>query len=794
MNKNILKLLVAAAALAFTSCSQLDQPQSDAAGTLHIASVSIDGQEGVQTRVTYGETVTHGYNYNRSITSFQPGDQLMLDYSFGAETSYAYATYDGRTWKITSDKSGGTPIDIKPGAGEKWGNLKMRVWYDGGILNGTDDSYVDIARAMGATNGDVNQESSSIFGDMLGASNSVGIGTLEIDTDLNSPALGAVTIELDHIRAMLRLPMTDDMVESGTYMVDGTTYNVTGLATLWVLVKLSDDSSNFLPFTEVTIDGERYLQAIVPANPPQIEDQYVLDGFKAVLNTDNSSNITIDLPFKVDGTEGITLTPNTCYPLTLNISPNNAEVSLTSASAKPGWGTSEELLENPLTEPKVEYSDGWFLVSSADGLKLLNKWMTRVISTDVFKEAVDGVVEDGIITDENRMTAKIRLMEDITMPAVGAGESNWTPIGDKDNKYCGIIDGNGKKIQNISINKSDSDEGYAGFIGYMSAGGKVLNLTLENLTVTSKYVGGIVGCIEGNENNLANVISCKVSGTLEGLVVVGGIVGWIEKYANVTDCENHSSISSIGSHIGGIVGYSKSRYNLISNCSNYGAVNGTVNSGEGVTRRVGGVVGWNEAIVENCTNSGVVTVDASNDYYVYVGGIVGLNEYQVMGCVNEANVKITSNTKNRENRVGGIVGHMDPSSIASFIAACGNKGGVIKNGDDAKDMYVGGILGYGSYIYGCWTKDTYEVAKSPNYTPSSQTDGFGQGYNQEGCFSCYSKEEGQTDQTFINNKIDEMNTALEKKVSKNCNWRWVAGNDASTDWPTLKKITPADPS
>lgn len=600
MNKNILKLLAAAATLAFSSCSQLDQPQSDAAGILHIASVSIDGQEGVQTRVTYGETVTHGYNYNRSITSFQHGDQLMLDYSFGAETSYAYATYNGSTWKITSDKSGGTPIDIKPGAGEKWGNLKMRVWYDGGILNGTDDSYVDIASEMGATNGDVNRESSSIFGDMLGASNSVGIGTLEIDTDLNSPALGAVTIELDHINAMLRLPMTDAMVKSGTYMVDGTTYNVTGLATLWVLVKLSDDSSNFLPFTEVTIDSKCYLQAIVPANPPQIE----VDGFKAVLNTDNG-NITIDLPFKVDGTEGITLTPNTCYPLTLNIGPNNAEVSL--ASAKPGWGSKENELNNDMNElipaaiKQLKYINSsdyqnYFEVSGPQGLILMNKWMAGLVTNEFMHglniEGAQNVFFNQYYESVKPMSAIIKLAADITLPE----DYVWSPIGTDNNPYKGWFDGANFTITNLTVN--NTSDGYVGFVGAMT--GMVSNLKLENVSINGECAGGVAGKVSGFSSSL--VSNCIVEGKVTGTTCVGGIVG----------------------------------------TSNAGRVNGCINNADVELKNptasyycsAGGVIGSmsNGARCMCCANTRVISINVP---YFNIGGVAGVvsgGSSNVIGC------------------------------------------------------------------------------------------------------------------------------------------------------------------
>ena len=189
-----------------------------------------------------------------------------------------------------------------------------------------------------------------------------GFGSITIDTDLKSPTLGAVTIQLKHTRALLRLPKSAANIEEGTYIVNGTAHNVTGLGTLWAKVQYGS-STYYYPLTEV---GD-YLQAIVVADlPDQMPGNATLTGFKAVMLTeesgivgsdsfDETKTLTLDLPFKKGASTTVStsiyLLPNYRYPLTLNIAPHTASVTLTSPLGKPGWGTDEEELSNLLNEP-----------------------------------------------------------------------------------------------------------------------------------------------------------------------------------------------------------------------------------------------------------------------------------------------------------------------------------------------------------------------------------------------------------------------------------------------------------
>ena len=127
------------------------------------------------------------------------------------------------------------------------------------------------------------------------------------------------------------------------------------------------------------------------------------------------------------------------------------------------------------------------------------------------------------------MTLNCTLADNITLPAVAEGESNWTPIGTGSQPYTGTFEGNGKTITGLTVNQEGTS--YVGLIGYLGSGGKVQNLTLEQVDITGRfYVGGVVGY-----NSSGSVTACTSSGSVSGSSHnVGGVMGY--NYGSVTAC------------------------------------------------------------------------------------------------------------------------------------------------------------------------------------------------------------------------------------------------------------------
>ena len=157
-------------------------------------------------------------------------------------------------------------------------------------------------------------------------------------------------------------------------------------------------------------------------------------------------------------------------------------------------------------------------------------------------------------------------------------DMEWTPIGvDYNNAYTGIFDGNGKTITGLTFNQSETSN--VGLIGYLGSGGKVQNLTLENVNLNGDWdVGGVVGY-----NNNGTVTACTASGSINGKEYVGGIVG-SNYLGTVTACYNTSSTVNGSYLVGGVVG--QNNKGIVTACYN---ASGSI-YGEGT---VGGVVGDN---------------------------------------------------------------------------------------------------------------------------------------------------------------------------------------------------------
>ena len=357
MKKKIMTM--AMMALAFTACTEEDliQPTQGDAGTLHITSVTIDGQEVARTRLVADEGYIIGeLPYNQSFNGFTAGDWLVLDinnlYAEDTQGGSIKANYYGTEgWSI-----GGY---LRPSEGKTWADVGLKAGISVDRIMGGTEEYSNLADYMDVMQGDIDERNSCIYGDWLTAETNN--GTITIDTDVKSPTLGAVTIRLKHAYALLRLPQSAANVTPGTYIKDGTAHNVTGLGTLWAVLNMSSTSGGedgtetttsttiYCPLTKVTIGEADFLQAIVPADTEGI---YTLTGFKAVMLTEQSgasgeettqNSLTLDLPFKVGTETSIELQSNYRYPLTLNIAPHTATISLTDdALGKPGWGTEEE--------------------------------------------------------------------------------------------------------------------------------------------------------------------------------------------------------------------------------------------------------------------------------------------------------------------------------------------------------------------------------------------------------------------------------------------------------------------
>lgn len=270
----------------------------------------------------------------------------------------------------------------------------------------------------------------------------------------------------------------------------------------------------------------------------------------------------------------------------------------------------------------------------------------------------------------------------------------WQPIGVGTSMFSGVLDGNGKTISGIMINRPSTE--YVGLFGALNGA------TIKNLTLTGSSVKGAnyTGTLAGYTNGTTTISSCTISaevtgaagyhggavgrndgtltltsvkamGDVSGTMYIGGLVGCSSASATLTaiGCAYVGNVTGTNQDIGGLVGVGTTI--TLTNCSSEGNVKGDI--------AIGGLVGkgWSSALIlTSCTSTGDI-IGTGN----YVGGVVGVCDMATLTkCSYNGNIKGT-------NHVGGLVGEKIKSSGSLKILHSFAVGEV--NGDNC----VGGLVG-----------------------------------------------------------------------------------------------------
>jgi trimeric autotransporter adhesin len=164
----------------------------------------------------------------------------------------------------------------------------------------------------------------------------------------------------------------------------------------------------------------------------------------------------------------------------------------------------------------------------------------------------------------------------------GAG---WEPIG-RDSTFADVFkasfNGNGFRIMNLFINRSDED--YIGLFGILYDSAEIKEVFLENASVIGRNkVGGFIGLTD----YLVDVSKCAVTGIIQGINEVGGLIGE-SKSVYLINSYNSASISGT-KNIGGLIGKAVPEvWNVIHKSYSNGSVSGSENKG--------GLFGYSEDI------------------------------------------------------------------------------------------------------------------------------------------------------------------------------------------------------
>ena len=282
-------------------------------------------------------------------------------------------------------------------------------------------------------------------------------------------------------------------------------------------------------------------------------------------------------------------------------------------------------------------------------------------------------------------------------------------------------------------------------------GGKTdINITLDtNIDLTGKdwtpigtsFRNKYTGTFDGGGHTIKGLTVT----TNDQFVGLFGSIGYAGTVKNVMMEDVQITSNRSLDFAGGVAGYSDG---TIENCSVSGSVSGTV--------YVGGVVGaqW-EGSITGCSSS--ATVKGT----VEVGGVAGETNSSatLTACYATGNVTIEINP--RKNIAGGSLVGMN---AGSSVLACYATGNVASTGSSTGKVYIGGFLG-GNYatVTACYWKNNHEQ---------------GIGYNKEGI----APEATKVDGTSVTWKkaVDAMNRALQNAGSE---WRY----ELNGALPTLKK-------
>ena len=189
--------------------------------------------------------------------------------------------------------------------------------------------------------------------------------------------------------------------------------------------------------------------------------------------------------------------------------------------------------------------------------------------------------------------------------------------------------------------------------------------------------------------------------TISGLTVTGsdqwaGLFGYIDKVGTVKNVvlENVQITSDNQyAYVGGVAGYSEGN---IENCSVSGNVSGNSHSNS-TSNCVGGVVGQQYGgTITECTSSAIV--DGRNE----VGGVAGKtdNRATLTACYATEDVTV-ERTPTNNTYAGGVVGF---NGGGSTLIACYATGSVTVTGDGTGSIYVGGVTGdnFASTLTACY--------------------------------------------------------------------------------------------
>ena len=243
------------------------------------------------------------------------------------------------------------------------------------------------------------------------------------------------------------------------------------------------------------------------------------------------------------------------------------------------------------------------------------------------------------------------------------GGAGWLPI----ETYSSVLDGNGRAIANLYINRASSESG-VGLFSFLGGGGLVRDLGLTGVDVSGRArVGGLAGISFGTING------SYAAGTVSGrLGNTGGLVG--DHRGEIINSHALGEVRG-DSQVGGLVGSNNVVGRGITGSYAAGTVSGRT--------QVGGLAGRNNDTISRSFAAGTVTGSS-----IHVGGLVGENGGISTGDTGNIIASYAMATVAGHSRVGGLVGaNLNTGRIITSYAA-----GTV-HGHPTDGSEIGGLYG-----------------------------------------------------------------------------------------------------
>ncbi len=160
---------------------------------------------------------------------------------------------------------------------------------------------------------------------------------------------------------------------------------------------------------------------------------------------------------------------------------------------------------------------------------------------------------------------------------------DWTPLGDDLNSFAGHFDGNGHNINDLIINRPNSQ--YVGLFGKTTSQSSISVLGMDNANVVGQE---LVGILVGN--NGGKVARCYTTGQVSGRHKVGGLAGGNgggNGVATIADSYSTALVSGSEIELGSLGGLVGAQSDLIINSYATGYISSDF------PIRIGGLLGTN---------------------------------------------------------------------------------------------------------------------------------------------------------------------------------------------------------